>query len=177
MDTLKIIKKYYNPGSKEYRLLIAHSKKVTEKAIKIAEKVKYLNPDIVFIKEAAMLHDIGVFLTKEFGGEKPYVCHGYLGREILEKESLSRHALVCERHVGVGITKEDIEKQNLPLPKKDMVPVSIEEKIICFSDKFFSKIEDETSKESSSEEIKKELSKFGEDKVKKFEELLKLFDN
>lgn len=177
MEPLKIIKKYFKPHSRSYRLLVAHSKKVTEKSLKIAERVKKLNPDLEFIKEAAMLHDIGVFLTKGFGGEKPYVCHGFLGRGILEKEGLPKHALVCERHVGVGITKEEVEKRNLPLPKRDMVPISLEEKIICFSDKFFSKIENESSKENSIEEIKRNLSKIGDEKVRKFEEFLELFGN
>lgn len=178
MESLEIIQKYYNPKSRGCRALIKHSQAVVGKALKVAKKVKNLKPDLKFIEEASMLHDIGIFLTKapeiDCYGKKPYVCHGYLGRKILEREGLPRHALVCERHVGVGITKEDIKKQNLPLPKRDMVPVSIEEKIICFADKFFSK-KQRISKERSIDEIKNNLSKFGEDKVKKFEEWLKLF--
>ena len=181
MNPLKIIQKYYSPESKAYYFLIEHSRAVEKKVIEAAKKVEHLNPDMDFIKEASMLHDIGIFLTKapEIGcyGKKPYICHGYLGRKILEKEGLRKHALVCERHIGTGITKKEIEKQNLPLPKRNMVPISIEEKIICFADKFFSKREDELSKEVSVENIKKELSKFGKDKVKKFEEWLKLFGN
>ena len=61
-----------------------------------------------------MLHDIGIFLTHapQIGchGDKPYICHGYLGRELLEKEGFPRHAIVCETHVGVGLTIADIEK-------------------------------------------------------------------
>ncbi len=60
-----------------------------------------------------MLHDIGIFLTNapHIGcyGDKPYICHGYLGREILDKEGLPGHAMVCERHVGAGLTVTDIE--------------------------------------------------------------------
>ena len=41
-------------------------------------------------------------------GDKDYICHGYLGRALLEKEGLPAHALVCERHVGVGLSISDI---------------------------------------------------------------------
>jgi uncharacterized protein len=178
MNPLKIIKKYYKPKSKSYHFLIEHSRMVTKKALKVAEKVKRLNPNFDFIREASMLHDIGILLVSEpkigcYGG-KLYVCHGILGREILEKEGLLRHALVCERHVGVGITKKDVLENNLPLPKRDMLPVSIEEKIICFADKFYAKIKN-TSYENSPEEIIKNLAPFGQDKVERFESWLKFF--
>ena len=125
MNPIKIIQKYYNPKSKAYKLLVVHSKMVAQKALKIAKHVNHLNPDKKFIREAAMLHDIGVIKTKapEIGcyGDEPYLRHGYLGRKILEKEGLLKHALVCERHIGVGITKEEIIKRKLSLPKRDML--------------------------------------------------------
>ena len=174
MDSLKIIQKYYQIDSKSYQLLVEHSKLVTKKAIEIAKKVPHLNPDLKFIEEASMLHDIGIFLTNapriDCFGKKHYICHGYLGREILEKEGLPKHALVCERHIGVGISINDIEKQNLPLPKRNMLPISIEEQIICFADKFFSKSD---PKEKSIEKIREELSKFG--KTKTFDEWINKF--
>jgi len=42
-------------------------------------------------------------------------------------EGYPKHGLVCERHTGTGITLEMIIKNNLPLPHRDMVPVSMEE--------------------------------------------------
>ena len=90
MDPIKIIQKYYSIDSKTYQLLISHSEAVTKKALEIAKHVPHLHPDLKFIQEATMLHDIGIFLTDapDLGcsGDKPYICHGYLGREILEKE-------------------------------------------------------------------------------------------
>ena len=185
MNPLKIIQKYYNSKSKLYQILIKHSMAVTKKALKIARKIKHLKPDLKFIKEASMLHDIGIFLTNapeiECNGSKPYICHGYLGRKILEKEGLLKHGLVCERHLGGGITKKEIKQQDLPLPQRDMIPISIEEQIICFADKFFSKTQLSLQTQMNNEEkplseIKKYILKFGEDKVKKFEEWLKLFN-
>ncbi len=179
MEPLKIIQKYYQIDSKSYQFLVEHSKAVTKKAIEIAKKVPQLNPDLKFIEEASMLHDIGIFLTNapeiECFGKNPYICHGYLGREILEKEGFPRHALVCERHVGVGISIRDIEEQKLPIPKRDMLPISIEEQIICFADKFFSKNEEFLSKEKSLDKIRNGLLKFGNNKTKIFDEWIKRF--
>src|SRR3990167_4819755 len=108
MDVIKLLEKYYRPDSKTYYLLVRHSRLVANKALEVAERVKELGPDLKFIEEAAMLHDIGIFMTHapeiECFGKKPYICHGYLGRELLEKEGFPKHALVCERHVGVGIS-------------------------------------------------------------------------
>ena len=179
MNLVKIIEKYYNPESTAYHFLIQHSRMVTEKALRIAERVEHLKPDLHFIEEASMLHDIGIFLTNEpkigCHGDKKYICHGYLGREILEKEGLPKHALVCERHVGVGLTVKDIEEKHLPVPKRDMIPVSIEEQIICFADKFFSKDSDFLLKEKPLERVRNSIAKFGEEKLRKFDDWLKVF--
>jgi hypothetical protein len=77
--------------------------------------------------------------------------------------------------LGVGITLEDIEEKELPLPKRDMIPLSVEEQIICFADKFFSKDSDFLLKEKLLERVRTYISKFGEDNVKKFDERVELF--
>lgn len=178
MHPIKIIEKYYKPDSKAYTFLVEHSRIVARKSLEIAEKVKHLDPDLKFIEEAAMLHDIGIFLTDfpKLGcfGDKPYICHGYLGRELLEKEGFPRHAIVCETHVGVGLTVEDIEKNNFPIPKRDMTPKTIEEQIICYADKFFSK-DNEPLKEKPLQTIREFIGKFGDEKLRQFDEWLKLF--
>ncbi|MEW6740712.1 MAG: HD domain-containing protein [Nitrospirota bacterium] len=179
MDVLKIIEKYYEPDSKAYYFLIHHSKLVAKKALQIAERVKELSPDFKFIEEASMLHDIGIFMTHspKIGcyGFHPYISHGYLGREILEKEGLPKHATVCETHVGVGLTIDDIETNKFPLPKRDMQPITLEERIICFADKFYSKKEHSLEREKSVPEIREIIAKFGDDKLKQFDEWLEFF--
>jgi len=180
MDTLDIIAEFYQPGTRTYNILVQHGTQVADKAVSAAQNVFHLNPDLNFIREAAMLHDIGIFLTHtpELGctGEHPYVCHGYLGREILESKGLPKHALVCERHVGVGITSEEIKRHNLPLPQHDMVPVSLEEQVICFADKFFSKNGNLIVTEKSVENILRRLELYGADKVITFQSWVRLFE-
>ncbi|MEW6572402.1 MAG: HD domain-containing protein [Bacillota bacterium] len=179
VDPLAIIRKYYDPESELYEVLVGHSRMVAKKALEVARAVEHLNPDLKFIEEAAMLHDIGIFRVNfpEIGckGGLPYICHGVLGREILETEGLPGHALVCERHIGTGITRAEVVKRNLPLPKRDMVPVSIEEKIICFADKFFSKDRGNLFTEKSINQIKRNLAVLGAEKVRKFEEWAAFF--
>ncbi len=180
MDPLRIIEKYYDSNSTSYDILVAHAEAVAKKSLQIAGRIGYGRPDIVFIEEAAMLHDIGIFMTNEPGigcqGDKPYICHGYLGRELLEKEGLPRHGLVCERHVGVGITVEDIDRRGLPLPRRDMRPLTLEEKIICFADKFFPKKLDSLGRERPLEEVRESIARFGPDKLKIFDKMSVLFN-
>ena len=176
MAPLEVIVKFYKPGSLAYRLLVSHSEKVAEKALRAAAGAGAGDKD--FIYEAAMLHDIGIFLTDAPAlgcfGVKSYICHGFIGRELLEKEGLPAHALVAERHVGVGLTAEDIRKQGLPLPERDMTPRSIEEIIICYADKFYSKGKDPL-REKTVEEARRSIARHGREKLKIFDEWLKLF--
>jgi len=179
MDPIDIITEYYDPGTNLYDILVRHSELVAKKALKIAESVPHLKPDFDFIREASMLHDIGIFQTdvRQLGcrGSHPYVVHGYLGRIILEQKGFLRHALTCERHVGAGITAEDILKRKIPLPVRDMVPESVEEKIICFADKFFSKDPDGKKDEKTIEEVVAKLRRYGPGQSERFLEWVELF--
>lgn len=179
MDVIKLIEKYYEPDSKAYYFLLNHGRLVAAKALEVARRMSDLNPDLAFIEEASMLHDIGIFLTDapKIGcyGHYPYISHGYLGRELLEKEGLPRHALVCERHVGAGLTIGDIESYGLPLPKRDMQPQTLEEKIICFADKFYTKKEDSLTLAKPVAEVRKTLAGYSDDTLRRFDEWLDFF--
>lgn len=179
IDALKIIKKYYDIDSLSYKILIKHAKQVTKKALEIASRVPELHPDIEFIKNGCMLHDIGIFLihAPEIGcnGKEPYIMHGVLGRELLEKEGLTKLALVSERHTGVGISKEEIIKNKLSLPKRDLIPTTIEEEIISFADLFFSKNPKMMNHEFTLQEIIERQKKHGQDKIVKLNEWIKKF--
>ena len=93
---------------------------------------------------------------------------------MLRSERYERYARVCERHTGAGITKKQIEYQNLPLPHQDFLPETIEEQIICYADKFFSKTH--LDREKTMEEALKSISKFGEDGVVRFRKWAEMFE-
>ena len=107
-------------------------------------------------------------------GTEPYICHGTIGAEILRNEGFPKHARVCERHTGAGITLKQIEERNLPIPHQDLLPENIEEQIVCYADKFFSKTK--LDKEKSMEQAVKSLQKFGEDGVERFRKWAELFE-
>ena len=136
-----------------------------------------MNLDTVFLEEAVMLHDIGIFLTHAPGiqcfGTEPYICHGYLGAGLVRKEGFPRHALVCERHTGAGLSLKDIMDQKLPVPHREMLPVSMEEQVICFADKFFSKTH--LDREKTVEGARKSIAKYGDEGLQRFNNWCKLF--
>lgn len=170
MNPLALIEKYYPPGTESHRILIRHSTQVAEKAVAVARRLGSDEPvDAHFVEEAALLHDIGILYTSvpQIGcrGDRPYICHGILGRRILEQEGYPRHALVCERHIGVGLTPEDIRVQKLPLPLREMRPLSVEEEIVAYADLFFSKKPSDGDRERTVSEVRDSLSRFGEHKA------------
>ena len=177
MEPIRIIEKYYDVGTEVYRLLIKHSRSVSDKALAIARSHPDMGLDLAFIEEAVMCHDIGIIYCKapEIGcyGTFDYICHGYLGADLLRKEGYPRHALVCERHTGTGISLQMIIEKNLPLPHKDFIPVSLEEQLICFADKFYSKTKPD--KEKDIIHIQKSLQKHGEEAVLCFNRWCTLF--
>ena len=181
LDCLSIIERYYTPGNDDYRVLVSHSRQVANLAVALSQRLinKGVPLDIEFVEEAAMLHDIGMCRTDAPGihchGTEPYICHGILGRQMLESLGLYRHARVCERHTGAGITAEEIVAQHLPIdPPRDLLPETLEEKVVCYADKFFSKSRPEAPLKTL-EHARRTLSKFGLATVTRFEDLIALF--
>ena len=181
LDCLSIIQRYYTPGNDDYRVLVLHSRQVADLAVRLGQRLidKGEPVDLEFVEEAAMLHDIGMCRTDAPGihchGTEPYIRHGILGRQMLDAIGLFRHGRVCERHTGAGITAAEIIDQHLPIdPPRDLLPESVEEKLVCYADKFFSKSRlDEPPK--TLERVRKSLAKFGDDSVVRFDEMATLF--
>lgn len=140
----RIIRKYAD--DEELReLLITHSECVARKALDVAAEcglTAQIDPQ--FVWDASMLHDIGVVECDapsiHCHGKLPYICHGTAGAALLRREGVGeRYCRVCERHTGSGLTAAEIEERGLPLPLVDFLPETLEEKLICYADKFFSK--------------------------------------
>ncbi|MBQ1633572.1 MAG: HD domain-containing protein [Bacteroidaceae bacterium] len=178
MKVLNLIHKYYAGQPELEQILLKHSEDVAQKVLEIAEAHPEFHLDRQFIYEAAMLHDIGILYVDAPGicchGTKPYICHGMLGAELLRNEGLPAHARVAERHTGTGLTKEEILRQSLPLPPRDFVPETLEEKIICYADKFFSKSHLEEVK--TPEQAMRSLEKFGPSCVDTFKAWMSEFE-
>lgn len=178
MDYQQIIDKYYPEDNQLRYIFMIHSTLVTKRAVRICDLHPELSLDRQFVIEAAMLHDIGIFKCNAPGiycfGSEPYLIHGRIGAELLRAEGFPKHARVCERHTGAGITKEEIIKLNLPLPHEDFLPETMEEKVICYADKFYSKTHPEVEK--TIEQAERSLKRFGEDGIERFKLWEKLFE-
>ncbi|HEU0265257.1 MAG TPA: HD domain-containing protein [Geobacterales bacterium] len=179
MKVEALLYKYFHNNEQGLRIVLEHSRLVATKALTVARSLSLPTEEISFIEEAALLHDIGVCRVSapDIGchGELPYICHGVMGADILNHEGLPRHALVCERHIGVGLTIEDIRRQGLPLPERPMVPESREERIVAFADLFFSKRPDSPTHERTVPEVRAALQRFGGEKVAIFDTWLAEF--
>lgn len=175
---MDIISRIYCGHDELRALLLRHSRDVADRALAIARRHPELCLDLTFIEEAAMLHDIGIIYTDAPGihcfGREPYICHGHLGAELLRAEGLPRHARVAERHTGTGLTREMIEREGLPLPKQDFLPETLEEKLICYADKFYSKSHPERVR--SIADTEKSIARFGEESLDRFKQWEQIFE-
>lgn len=178
MDYKSVIDRYYPEDNQLRHILLTHSQSVMHRALRIGRCHPELNLDMGFLEEASMLHDIGIFRCDAPGiecyGTEPYICHGYIGGQLLRGLGFPRHARVCERHTGAGITLEEIERQHLPLPHQDFLPETMEEKVICYADKFYSK--SHLDRERTVEQAAESLRKFGLDGYRRFCTWAKMFE-
>ncbi|WP_393971938.1 tRNA (cytidine(56)-2'-O)-methyltransferase [Oxyplasma meridianum] len=107
--------------------ILTHVEKVSELALMIG---KLCNADLGIIEAGSLLHDIG--RTKTNG-----IRHAVEGAEILRKKNVSQIIVnIVERHTGAGITKD--EAMELGLPDRDLMPLTLEEKIVAQADNLVS---------------------------------------
>ena len=99
--------------------------------------------DAELVRAGSLLHDIGVYRLYDADGkldDSEYVRHGLLGHGLLAEEgfpeTLCRFAS-C--HTGMGLSREDVRRQGLPVPAADYLAVSAEEQLVIYADKFHSK--------------------------------------
>ncbi len=109
--------------------VVDHCKAVSKFAVSVARafQSKGINVDIQLVEIGGLLHDVGRSKTHT-------VNHGVVGGEVARSLRLpSSLVRVIERHVGGGVPRE--EAVRLGWPAKDYLPVTWEEKIVCYADK------------------------------------------
>lgn len=176
-DMIALLNRYFE--GQTAGIVVTHGTVVATLSLDIGRRLLLSEEELLFLEQAAMLHDIGIcrVYAPDIGlfGSHPYIMHGVLGREILEAEGLPLHALVCERHIGVGLSIADVSNQRLPLPLRDMTPQTLAEEIICFADLFFSKKPGKLEQRKSSSKVREKLARFGADKIQIFDVWLERF--
>lgn len=171
----EIIDRYYPAESPLRDIYITHCGCVAALALRIAHE-RALDVDLALVRDAAMLHDIGIVRCNAPGihchGQEPYLRHGLIGAEMLRSEGAPEEwARVAERHTGAGLSATDIAAANLPLPHRDFLPVTPVERLICYADKFYSKTPGRLAHMKPLERVRAALAAFGPEQSERFEEL------
>ena len=99
--------------------------------------------DRALIRAGSLLHDVGVYRLYDDAGQLDhagYIRHGLLGYQLLREEGLPEELCrFASHHTGMGLTKDDVIRQRLPLPPADYLAETGEEELVMYADKFHSK--------------------------------------
>ncbi|TDD63077.1 HDIG domain-containing protein [Kribbella antibiotica] len=121
------------PSREAFELVYEHCQIVWSVA---SQFLTGLDVDGDLVRAGALLHDVGVYRV----GTTAYIRHGVLGHELLAglgfSEPICRFA---SHHTGVGLTRDDVLQQELPIPVADYLPETREEELVLYADKFHSK--------------------------------------
>jgi len=173
---IKELHKKYAPSEQAYSLVHTHCLIVWEIAQQIIEK-SHPALDRQFIEVACLLHDIGVYRLYLPNGEidhANYIKHGVLGYELLKDEGFAeRLCRIASCHTGVGLTRQEVIDEKLPLHPQDYVANNIEERLVMYADKFHTKHTPPNF--ISIDTYREQCRKFGEQNVVRFNELIAEF--
>lgn len=171
----------YAPSKNAFQIVYEHCRIIDEIASQLIQQ-KQLNVNRQFVHAAVLLHDIGYYPLFDKTDRVPkrlIITHGVTGAEILRKEGIEEAICrIAERHTGVGLTREAIISQNLPLPKKDLIAETPEEKLIMYADKLHTKSIDPNEPLdvlgwfNSTEAYSKKARNFSEDNAAKFKQMV-----
>ena len=164
MNALDVIDKYYPRNDELRQLLLTHSWKVATLALRCAAAHPELPVDRALVVRGSLLHDLGIFATNAPSspchGTEHYLKHGFIGGQLLRALGMEAEARICERHTGAGLTP-------------DFLPESIEEKLVCYADKFYSKSRPDAT--LTFEQIHAVLLRFGADGAARFTQWHEMF--
>jgi uncharacterized protein len=126
--------------------------------------------DIALVRAGCLVHDVGVYRLYDDAGRLDhanYIRHGVLGHELLLAEGFPE--AICRfasHHTGMGLTREDVLRQGLPLPPADYIAETGEEILVMYADKFHSKTT--PPRFLTADTYAASVRRFGEDKVAAF---------
>jgi uncharacterized protein len=127
--------------------------------------------DADLVRAGCLLHDIGVYRLYDEAGRLDhagYIRHGVLGHDLLAAEGLAEG--ICRFascHTGVGISRDDVISQGLPIPVADYLARTAEELLVMYADKFHTKAS--PPRFLTARAYAASVRRFGEDKVVAFE--------
>lgn len=135
----------YAPNNKVYDLVYGHCRIICEIALWCASNVKGTKVNVDLLQTAALLHDIGAYILFDEEGKvansRMYRLHAILGAKIVADEGIDmRISKIIETHPLLGLTQQEIVDASLPLPFRNYEPDTIEGELLCYADRFHSKL-------------------------------------
>jgi uncharacterized protein len=174
-EQIRALHERYAPTEEAFELVYTHCQIVCAVAEQLLARHSGLN--VALVRAGSLLHDIGVYRLYGAAGQldhDSYVRHGVLGQALLRglgfPEVISRF---CAHHTGVGLTREDVLRQCLPLPVGDYTADTAEEQLVMYADKFHSKTTPPAFVSTTS--YASGVRRFGADKVARFAALVDQF--
>jgi uncharacterized protein len=165
----------HSPTPAALDMVYGHCLVVRGIAEQILDRADDVDGDLV--RAGALLHDIGAYRLYDDAGELDhanYIRHGVLGHELLADEGLpERICRFASHHTGVGISRDEVIRQGLPIPPGDYMAETQEEAIVMYADKFHTKTAPPAFLTAAGYAAR--VSRFGADKVAAFEALREQF--
>ncbi len=167
-EALEFLREYVGEYAHEWlEPMIEHAEIVRKLSMFLGRMlIKRHKINLEILEIGAILHDIGRVKARRV------VEHGVVGAEILREHGFPEEiARIAETHIGVGISREEAERLNLP--PKDYIPETLEERTVCYSDNlvFFDReTKKHTIKDTSVvvERFRKELGNAYAERAEKF---------
>ncbi|RKN38111.1 HD domain-containing protein [Micromonospora endolithica] len=173
---IRTLHETYAPSQDAFDLVHTHCQIVWRIAEQLLhERDHDLDTDLV--RAGCLLHDIGVYLLYGPSGvldHGNYVQHGVLGHQLLIEQGVpERIRRFCSHHTGMGLSREDVLRQGLPIPVDDYLAETDEERLVMYADKFHSKTNPPVFLTATT--YRGRVRRFGEDKVTRFDALVEKF--
>jgi uncharacterized protein len=175
-EQIRALHERYAPSEAAFELVYTHCQIIWAVAAQLLEWYDAA-VDVDLVRAGSLLHDIGVYRLYDESGRldhRTYVRHGVLGYDLLHElgfpERLSRF---CSHHTGVGLTRDDVLRQCLPLPVSDYTADTVEEQLVMYADKFHSKTTPPTFVTAAA--YAAGVRQYGEDKADRFAALRQQF--
>ncbi|MGH3377313.1 MAG: HD domain-containing protein [Actinoallomurus sp.] len=165
-EEIRALHEKYAPTREAFDLVYTHCAIVCGIAEQLLGRTD-LDADLV--RAGCLLHDIGVYRLYDGGrlDHARYLRHGILGHALLRSEGFAEVLCrFCSCHTGMGISRDDVREQGLPLPVADYLAESGEERLVMYADKFHSKTEPPTFVSATT--YAAQVRRFGEDKAAAF---------
>jgi uncharacterized protein len=163
-DEIQAVHQRLAPTPAAFEVVYTHCEIVA----RIAEQFPVPDVDPALVRAGCLLHDVGVY---RLAPGEAYIRHGLLGYEALAELGFADPlARFCAHHTGVGLTRDDVLRQDLPLPLDDYVAETAEERLVMYADKFHSKSTPPRFVSAAAYAVA--VTRFGEDKAALFKAMV-----